>query len=95
MILIVAHGPPLTFLTFGKLDILDTVVNLSLFLSLSLTANLMYMEPGLKMWVEDVEGLQHVGFHFNINEELNGIDFGQENVEIDKVSPLPTAGIKI
>jgi hypothetical protein len=45
------------------------------------------MEPGLKMWVEDVEGLQHVGFHFNINEELNGIDFGQGNVEIDKVRP--------
>jgi hypothetical protein len=43
------------------------------------------MDPGLKMWVEDVEGLQHVGFHFNINEQLNGIDYGQENVEIEKV----------
>jgi hypothetical protein len=43
------------------------------------------MDPGLKMWVEDVEGLQHVGFHFNINEQLNGVDYGQENVEIDKV----------
>jgi hypothetical protein len=43
------------------------------------------MDPGLKMWVEDVEGLQHVGFHFNINEQLNGVDYGQENVEIEKV----------
>jgi hypothetical protein len=43
------------------------------------------MDPGLRMWVEDVEGLQHVGFHFNINEQLNGVDYGQENVEIEKV----------
>ena len=42
-------------------------------------------ESGLLMWVEDVEGLQDVAFHFSINEPLDGIDYGQENVDINEV----------
>lgn len=42
---------------------------------------------GFRMCLEDYEGLTHVGFHFSINEELNGVDYGQENIEIDSTGP--------
>ena len=41
---------------------------------------------GFRMWIQDFEGLQHVGFHFSVNEELSGVDYGQENIEIDAAS---------
>ncbi|XP_023340736.1 beta-1,3-glucan-binding protein isoform X3 [Eurytemora carolleeae] len=41
---------------------------------------------GFRMWIKDFEGLEHVGFHFSVNEELSGVDYGQENIEIDAAS---------
>ena len=35
------------------------------------TDNVLFLK-GLQMWVDDVPNLQHVGFHFNLNEELHG-----------------------
>ena len=43
---------------------------------------------GLQMWVEDVKGLEDVAFHFSINEPLEGIDYGQENVDINEVNTI-------
>ena len=46
------------------------------------------MEPeGLKIWLEDSQDheIMFFGFHMNINEPLNGVDFGDFNYVVDHV----------
>jgi len=36
-------------------------------------------------YLEDFENLEHVSYHFSINEPVDGIDYGQVNIELNSV----------
>ena len=47
------------------------------------------MEPeGLRVWISDPDSrVMYFAFHMNINDPLNGVDFGDFNYAIDQVGP--------